>query len=205
MTTSTTTRRTPWITMTYIDGELAGTTRVNCARDEAAILPCFQRLSRCHCAAVCTRAHRLIEITRLAARLDLAGAFPELAYVTVRPAYLAAEHFDADFAVATPRPSIWPFSPRVSLRALVRAPRLSRLFRQVRLHGHGFSCRPGRIEARYPFFRSTPAEREALFGPRDADVRAARPHAAPTGAFRVSRQRVTSTTANARGSERLTS
>ena len=41
-----------WITATYIDGELASSTRVSVARDENAVFPAYTRLSRYHCSAV---------------------------------------------------------------------------------------------------------------------------------------------------------
>jgi len=156
-----------WITTTFIDGELAGTTRVNLAIDENGNLPClgvFRDVIAPH-----LEAHRVIvELTRTAARLDFSGAFPELPYVTLRPAFLAAEYFDADFAVATARAEhlgffrrIFRFEPWCEFRDYPG------VTTKIACLGSDFRAGKERVEARYPFFRSTAAQREALFGPRE--------------------------------------
>ncbi|MGO9774819.1 MAG: N-acyl amino acid synthase FeeM domain-containing protein [Roseiarcus sp.] len=170
-----------WITTTYIDGELAGTTRVNLAVDENGNLPCLGVFR--DVIAPRLQAHRVIvELTRTAARLDFSGAFAELPYVTLRPAFLAAEYFDADFAVATARAEhlgffrrIFRFEPWCEFRDYPG------VTTKIACLGSDFRAGKERVAARYPFFRSTAAEREALFGPREratADrCRAAREHA----------------------------
>jgi hypothetical protein len=154
-----------WITTTFIDGELAATTRVNLGADENAILPSFAVYP--DVIAPYLRAGRvIIESTRTAARLDLAGRFPELPYVTLRPAYLASEHFDADFVVATARAAHMAFFRRVFRFEPWCEPRDYPDFTaKVACMGADFRAVQEGIEARYPFFRSTAAEREALFGP----------------------------------------
>ncbi|MGD1037749.1 MAG: hypothetical protein ABR878_11255 [Roseiarcus sp.] len=166
-----------WITTTFIDGELAATTRVNLGADENAILPSFAVYP--DVIAPFLRAGRVIvESTRTAARLDLAGRFPELPYVTLRPAYLASEHFDADFVVATARAEHMAFFRRVFCFVPWCEPRdYPEFTAKVACMGADFHASQERIEARYPFFRSTAAEREALFGSL-GDAADAHPHAA---------------------------
>jgi hypothetical protein len=154
-----------WITTTFIDGELAATTRVNLGADEDAILPAFAVYP--DVIAPYLRAGRVIvESTRTAARLDLAGRFPELPYITLRPAYLASQHFDADFVVATTRAEHMAFFRRVFRFEPWSEPRDYPNFKaKVACLGSDVRAGKERVEARYPFLRSTAAEREALLGP----------------------------------------
>ena len=156
-----------WITMTYIDGELAGTTRVNLAYDEQGIMPAYTVYP--DIIGPKLRAGRtLIEFTRTAARLELSKTYAELPYITLRPGYMAAEHFAVDYAVATARDDHVPFFRRVfCFTPWSEARDYPEFTAQVACLGADFGAVRERIEARYPFFCSTPAEREALFGPRN--------------------------------------
>lgn len=158
-----------WITMTFIDGELAGTTRVNLALDEHGVMPSLTVYPDV-IAPRLRQGHTLIEFTRTAARLELSKAHPELPYVTLRPGYLAAEHFRVDFAVATARADHIAFFRRVFCFSPWCEPREYPDFTaRVACMGADFKAVRDRIEARYPFFRSTAAEREALFGAQPAE------------------------------------
>ncbi len=153
-----------WITTTFIDGELAGTTRVNLASDENGSLPCLGVFR--DVIAPYLNAHRVIvELTRTAARLDLSGHYSELPYITLRPAFLAAEHFDADFAVATARAEhlaffrrVFRFAPWCEFRDYPN------VTAKIACLGSDFRADKAKVAARYPFFESTATEREALFG-----------------------------------------
>jgi len=155
-----------WITTTFVDGELAGTTRVNLGAREDAILPSLQVYP--DVIAPRLRAGQVIvEFTRLAARLSLSSLYSELAYIIMRPAYLAADHFDADLAVATPRAEHVAFYHRVFAGEVLCPPRdYPGLTVKLACMGANYRSVRQNIEARYPFYKSTLAEREALFGPR---------------------------------------
>ncbi|THD47720.1 MAG: hypothetical protein E7774_04025 [Bradyrhizobium sp.] len=155
------------ITMTFLDGELAGTARVNVSVDGGVMLPCFNVYP--DVVAPPLRAGRVIvEITRLAAQLTLSAAYPELAYFAVRPAYLAARHYKADYAVATPRAEHMAFYRRVFRFKPWCEPRdYPGLSAKFGCMGMDFQEDRERVEERYPIYRSTSAEREALFGPLD--------------------------------------
>jgi len=157
--------RDAWITTTFIDGELAATTRVNMASDENAILPSFSVYPDV-IAPYLRAGSVIVESTRTAARLDFAGRFSELPYITLRPAYLAAEHFGADFVVATARAEHMAFFRRVFCLVPWCEPRDYPNF-NAKVACMGVDARAVQefIEARYPFLRSTAAERAALFGP----------------------------------------
>jgi hypothetical protein len=154
-----------WITLTFVDGELAATTRLNLGMGEDAILPSMAVYP--DVIAPRLRAGLVIlETTRLAANIRISGSNPELAYVAMRPAYMASLHFDADFAVASPRLEHMAFYRRVFLFSLWCEPRpYPGLGAKFGCMGAEFRVVQPSIEARYPFFKSDPAERESLFGP----------------------------------------
>jgi hypothetical protein len=154
-----------WITTTYVDGELAGTVRINVGADENAVLPGLQ-VFRDVLAPKLSAGQTVAEFTRLAARLSLASVHPELAYLVMRPAFMAAEHFEADFAVGTPRAEHIAFYRRAFGASVWRPPRdYPGLTAKLACVGAEYRSAREFIESRYPFFRSDSAEREALFGP----------------------------------------
>ncbi|MBV8107747.1 MAG: hypothetical protein JO223_24620 [Hyphomicrobiales bacterium] len=157
-----------WITMTFVDGELAGTVRVSVGTAENAVLPGLQVFSDILAPRLRAR-QTIVEFTRLAAKLSLSSARPELPYIIMRPGFIAAQHFDADFAVATPREEHIAFYKRAFGAALWCAPRdYPGLTAKLACMGANYPAVRSAIEARYPFYKSTAAERAALFGPRDA-------------------------------------
>jgi hypothetical protein len=154
-----------WITLTFLDGELAATTRLNLGTGEDCSIPSMAVYPE----VVTPRLRAgfsILETTRLAANLRISGSNPELAYVAMRPGFMAATHFDVDFAVASPRLEHMAFYRRVLLFSQWCEPRpYPGLSAKFGCMGADFSASRERIETRYPFFKSDPAEREALFGP----------------------------------------
>jgi hypothetical protein len=154
-----------WITLTFLDGELAATTRLNLGIGENSLLPSVAVYPDV-IAPKLRAGFSILETTRLAANLRISGSNPELAYIAMRPGFMAATHFDIDFAVASPRLEHMAFYRRVLLFSQWCEPRpypgLTAMFGCM---GADFGASRERIEARYPFFKSDPAEREALFGP----------------------------------------
>jgi hypothetical protein len=109
----------------------------------------------------------VVEFTRLAANISLSSAHPELPYVIMRPGFMAAQHLDADFAVATPREEHIAFYERAFGAALWCAPRdYPGLTAKLACMGAEYRAVRATVEARYPFYQSTAAERVALFGVR---------------------------------------
>jgi hypothetical protein len=154
-----------WITTTFIDDELAGTVRVNLGFDGNAILPGLQVFSDILGPKLAAR-QVIAEFTRLAARLSLSSIYPELAYVIMRPAFMAAEHFDADFAIGTPREEHMAFYRRTFGATPWCQPRdYPGVTAQIACVGADYRLGRKMIESRYPFYKSEPSEREALFGP----------------------------------------
>ncbi len=154
-----------WITSTYIDGELAATVRVNLGIGPEAVLPSQQVFSDVILPHL--KAGRLIaDFTRAAARLEASRRYPELPYLALRPGYMALEHFDVDVAIASPRPEHAAFYRRVFQFVPWSEPRsYPNVVPKVMCLGMDFHAVRDRVEARHSFYRSTAAEREALFGP----------------------------------------
>ncbi len=153
-----------WVTMTFIDGELASTLRLHVAADEKDALPslgAFSDVITPHLRS----GQAIVELTRLAAQVEFARRYPELPYVALRPAWLAAEHFDADFLLMTvieQRQAFYRYA--LGYRPWCAPRDYVEFSHKVVCMGLDFGAARERIEARYPFFRSTPSERNALFG-----------------------------------------
>jgi hypothetical protein len=163
-----------WITTTFVDGEIASTFRIHVAADETGALPSLGVFSD-----VITPHLRMglvvVDPTRLAARLEISRRFPETPYIALRPAWLAAEYFQADFVIATIHQEHQAFYRRVFGYAPWSEPRdYPNVNCKILCMGLDFRAAKERVEARYPFFRSTRAERNALFD-RPAPVRTAQP------------------------------
>jgi len=153
-----------WITTTFIDGELASTMRVHIGADETDAIPSLGPFSDVIMPHL-RMGRTIVDPTRLVARLEFAIRFPELPYIALRPAWLAAEYFKADFVLATILRQQRAFYRHALGYQLWREPRDYQDFsREVACMGLDFSVAKERVEARYPFFRSTWAERDALFG-----------------------------------------
>jgi hypothetical protein len=155
-----------WITLTYIDGELASTVRVNVASDENGSLPSLSTFSDVIMPYL-RMGRVVVDMSRLAARVELAKTFPELPYLSLRPLWQAAEYFDADWAVANVLRSHLAFYRLTFGYTPWTEPR-DYFYANCKTCCMGLDVRAvkERVEARYPFFRSTPAERDALFGAR---------------------------------------
>jgi N-acyl amino acid synthase FeeM len=153
-----------WITLTFVDGELVATTRLNLGTGEGSILPSMA----VYADVIAPRLNAglvILETTRLAADIRVSGSSPELAYVAMRPGYMAAAHFDIDFAVATTRREHMPFYRRVFHFVPWCEPRpYPGLTTEIGCMGMDFRGVRARVEERYPFYKSTLTEREALFG-----------------------------------------
>jgi hypothetical protein len=162
-----------WVIMTLIDGELASTLRIHVAADENESISSLDAFSDV-IAPQLRAGHVIVETTRLAGQVDLARLHPELAYLALRPAWLAAEHFEADFLVTGVAEQHQAFYRYALGYQPWGAPRddATGNFKLVCM-GLDFGAAKQRIEARYPFFRSTPSERVALFGGRTERRRSA--------------------------------
>ena len=154
-----------WVTSTFVDDEFAATVRINLAVDEHTPLPSLSVFS--DLIAPQLRAGLVVvDFTRAAARLEVSKQHSELPYAAMRPAYLAAQHFQADFAIATVRAEHVTFYRRVFNYVPLCEPRhYPNVYAKIVCMRANMHVGKEEFEARYPFYRSTVAERDALFGP----------------------------------------
>lgn len=159
-----------WITMTFVDGELAATTRLNVGIGMNPNIPSMAVYPD----IVTPRLQDglvILETTRFAANIEISRSNPELAYVATRPSYMAAEHFDIDLALASPRLEHMAFYRRVMKFAPWCDPRpYPGLTAKFGCMGVDFHDVREWIAARYPVYKSTPIERQVLFGPRERSI-----------------------------------
>ena len=153
-----------FLTMTSIDHEFVSTFRIHVGRDLSAALPSrrvFGDLIDPYLSAGLT----VVDPTRLAARLEASKAYPELPFAALRPAWLAAEHFDADIVLATVAHEHTSFYQRVfGYKSLCEPRDYPKVRFKIVCMALDFRAAKRMVETRYPFFQSTRGEREALFG-----------------------------------------
>lgn len=151
-------------TMTYIDGELASTVRVHVVNTEAAVSPAVDVFPDVLAPRLNGR-RIIVDPSRLAARLEMARKFPELPYFALRPPWMAAQHFNAEYIVLSCAREHEGFYRRTcGFRTWSGARSYPKVTAAVVCMGLEFAAEADLVEARYPSFRSTPADREALFG-----------------------------------------
>jgi hypothetical protein len=159
----------------YIDGRLASSLRLHC------LTPAFRR-SPNHSVfgdvldPLLDKGKVILDPGRFTADYEASLSFPALPFLTLRIATMAVQHFSADYVLNAVRPEHGAFYRRVFHSFVISEAR----------HYHGLSfpivlyaCDIAVMYAdlldRYPFFRSTEAEREALFGPQPQTVSNVRP------------------------------
>jgi hypothetical protein len=155
-----------FLTMTSIRGEFVGTFRVsigNAGQDTLPSRAVFSDLIDPYLRSGVT----VVDPTRLAACLSASRTYPELPFLALRPAWLASMHFDADIVLATVAVEHIPFYRRVfGYEALCEPRDYPMVHFKIVCLALDFPAVRESVEARYPFLRSTNAEREALFGQR---------------------------------------
>jgi N-acyl-L-homoserine lactone synthetase len=154
-----------WIVGVSIDGALVGSMRIHVATPEHPHLVAA-RIFPEYINPELAAGRIIVDPTRFVIDVDAARKFPELSYLTVRTGHMAAEHFGADIVLATVRAEHQAFYKRVFGHVVVCEPRpyLS-LLKPLSLMLLDYPRMREQIARRYPFFMSTAAERESLFGP----------------------------------------
>src|SRR5260370_9705027 len=119
-----------------------------------------------------------IDSARFVADPEKARLFPELPYLTLRLAYMACEHFNADTGLALVRAEHQAFYRRVFLHQVIAEARsFPGFLPKVALLASDFRSRHEQVLARFPIMRSTAFERRMLF------QRAGERHSPPDGSF----------------------
>ncbi|MBR0964932.1 hypothetical protein JQ554_14575 [Bradyrhizobium diazoefficiens] len=162
-----------WTFGIYVDGELCSSVRLH-------ILTSDQRMSYAtelfgdvlH--PRLDRGEVFVDPARFVADPEHARRFPELPYVTLRLAYLACEHFNADTGLAQVRAEHQAFYRRIFLHEAITEPRsFPNVLKKVALMASDFRSLRERVLTRFPIMRSSAFERRMLFD--RANIRAAAP------------------------------
>jgi N-acyl amino acid synthase FeeM len=158
-----------WTFGVHIDGELLSSVRISVLssewRESSSALTFPEILS-----PRLDRGQVIIDPSRFVADPDRARRMPELPYLTLRLAYMACEHFNADLGLAIVRPEHQAFYRRVFLHETIAEPRIfPGLLKPVGLMAADFPSFRKKVFERYPFMRSTAFERRMLFERRIAN------------------------------------
>jgi hypothetical protein len=162
-----------WLFGLYVDGALASSIRISVASKEQPLTPAVETFGDLLEPEV-AQGKVIVDPNRFVADPESRSKIPELPYLTVRLGYVACAHFDADIGTATVRAEHRAFYRRVFLLEPRCMPRpYPTLLKPLCLMAADADAVREKIFQRYPYFRSTPAEREALFGRSNATAREA--------------------------------
>jgi hypothetical protein len=153
-----------WIFGIYFDGELCSSLRVHVLTSEWRMSYSTELYGDILHSRL-DRGEVFVDPARLAADPEKARLFPEIPYVTLRLAYLACDHFNADSGLAMVRPDHQPFYRRVFLHEPIGEPRAFPGWHTMKtsLMASDFRRLRERVMARFPVMRSTQFERQVLF------------------------------------------
>jgi hypothetical protein len=153
-----------WIFGVYIDGELCSSLRIHVLTSEWRMSYATELYGDVLHPRL-DRGEVFVDPARLAADPEKAKRFPELPYVTLRLAYLACDHFNADTGLAMVRPDHQPFYHRVFLHEPIAEPRAFPGWHTMKtsLMASDFRTLRERVLARFPIMRSSAFERRMLF------------------------------------------
>jgi hypothetical protein len=121
---------------------------------------------------------KMTDPNKFVANYDAARRFPQLAYATTRLTMMAGAYFNAQLAVISPRAEHQSFYKRTFFASTVCPPRsYPALSKPICLMLGDYEKDGERIIQRHPFYASSAAEQERLFGKikrdRDQDAAAA--------------------------------
>jgi hypothetical protein len=153
-----------WLIAVYIEGVLASSLRLHIASRPEHYLPATVAFPDIITPKLEAGA-LIIDASRQTSRLEYTRAHPFLPYVTIRAAFVADDHFGADYITAACRAEYQAAFRRMYGSLPWAAPRAyPRLTRLQALTGYDCNGNWESTRERYPFLRSTPQEQQALFG-----------------------------------------
>lgn len=152
-----------WLIGVFLDGELASSLRLHISASVNVPLPAmvvYPDILTLHLQA----GRMIIDPSRFAVRLEYSQEYPEMPYITLRPAFLAEAFFDADFISVACRVEHQAFYRRIFGCVPWAAPREYPNFnRPMALLGYDCKARRSALHTRYPFYQSGAAEQTRLF------------------------------------------
>ena len=152
-----------WLIGVFIDDKLSCSLRLHVSAKPEAVLPATAafgdiltpKLDRGEC---------IVDASRFVSRLEVSRAHPEIPYLTLRPAFLACEYFNAMFITAACLEEHQAFYKRMWGGVPWSQPRSYPNFnRRMAFLGYDFQNTRERTYARFPFLRSQYDERHGIF------------------------------------------
>jgi hypothetical protein len=152
-----------WTFGIYIDGELCSSIRLHVLTSEFRMSYATELFGDVLHPRL-DQGEIFIDPARFVADPEKAQRFPDLPYVTLRLAYLACEHFNADTGLALVRAEHQAFYRRVFLHQTIAEPRsFPNVLKKVALMASPFRALQEQVLARFPIMRSSAFERRMLF------------------------------------------
>jgi len=153
-----------WNFGVYVDGELCSSLRIHLLTSEWRMSYSTELYGDVLHSRL-DRGEVFVDPARLAADPEKSQRFPELPYLTLRLAYLACDHFNADTGLAMVRPDHQPFYRRVFLHEPLAEPRAFPGWHAMKtsLMASDFRTLREKVLARFPIMRSSAFERRMLF------------------------------------------
>jgi hypothetical protein len=148
----------------YLEGRLAASIRVHVASRKSPIAPALTVYSD-YLQPLLDKSKIIIDPTRHVVDAREGRRFPKLPYSTVRVAWMACEHYVADYVLATIHEAHQAFYWRLFGRTMTSEARLyPGIAKPVFLLVWDYRQIRDRVHARYPYLTSTEGERQAIFG-----------------------------------------
>ncbi|QDZ12103.1 N-acyl amino acid synthase FeeM domain-containing protein [Devosia ginsengisoli] len=161
----------------YIDDKLVSSIRLHFATQEQRTSPSLGIWPDV-LGGILDNGETYLDPSRFTADRDATLAFPALPYLTLRLGVMASEYFGATYCLSSVRPEHAPFYKRVfGSTQLAGEGHWGELAFPVCLYATYLPVTLPRIIERYPFFMSTPEEREILFGAEPRAIQAIAPTA----------------------------
>lgn len=152
-----------WLFGLYIDGELASSLRLHVATVEHRDSPSHKVFADVLQPEL-DAGKVILDPTRFVTSRHHSRLWPGLTYATVRLAWLAAQHFEADHFLVPIREEHQAFYRRTFHHRLICEPRSYPLLaKPISLMTVHYPTVANQVHQRYPFFRSTLFERRMLF------------------------------------------
>ena len=149
----------------YIDGELVSSVRFHHLTPDYRHSPNYG-LFRDILDPILDAGHVVLDPGRFTTDLEASLAYPALPFLTLRIPTIAVLHFGAKYCLNSVRPEHGAFYRRVYRSVALSEPRHHQGVRfPVVLYACDLLSFYDDLLRRYPFFRSTAEERDALFGP----------------------------------------